>query len=236
MNYNFNLKWEAECLPLVKTDKFKKIIRNSINKYIKNNKKTFILENLSQEDKLLEFTDKKIFKLLLKKRESEFSEITKLKFSRYKSKRFPLEYAVGDCFDVTDDNLEETVSVDLIQRGILKDYDGDYDDDDAYMKYIEYRSNIINPYIVSNREKNYRYYCLYNGCHWYNNTFGLELAKMVLPHIQWKILISDLHTTVCSIDEKLVFDILYFDERDKETLGGLSAITQAKCKINKKVT
>ena len=45
-----------------------------------------------------------------------------------------------------------------------------------------------------------------------------------MPDVEWEILIGIEHTNVVSKDKKLVFDILYFDEDDKETYGGKNAI------------
>ena len=49
-----------------------------------------------------------------------------------------------------------------------------------------------------------------------------------MPNIKWKIIKGDIHTTVVSEDETLVFDILYYDETDLETFGGKKSIIYAK--------
>lgn len=182
-------------------------------------------------------------------------EILKVCGYKYVSKPFkrndyPLRYARGDSICDEEDKIEDRVITFLKEKGILKDdvneprYDSfeegpegdleydraweDYQDTSLKAEYDKYKQTVIEPYLDIERMKNYKYFCLYGGCHWYNPTFGITLAKMVMPDIKWKIIGGDFHTTVVSHDEKLVFDILYFDEKDTETYGGRQAIVDAK--------
>ena len=88
-------------------------------------------------------------------------------------------------------------------------------------------NEIIDSYMNLERNKNYIYYCCYGACHWYNPTFCLELAKLVMPEIDWQTLRGSKHTTITNKDETLVFDILYFDNNDTETFGGKKALAEA---------
>ena len=103
----------------------------------------------------------------------------------------------------------------------------DYFGSEKYAQYQKYKNSVSEPYMNIERDKDYRYYCLWGGCHWYNTSFGIELARMVMPNITWKLIEGDIHTTVVSDDEKLVFDILYYDEKDTVTYGGNAAVRDA---------
>ena len=65
-------------------------------------------------------------------------------------------------------------------------------------------------------------YCLIGGCHWWNPTFCLTLANIVMPNEKWIVINSDYHTTVVNSDCTKIFDILYFDENDKSFGGDLA--------------
>jgi hypothetical protein len=46
---------------------------------------------------------------------------------------------------------------------------------------------------------------------------------MVMPDVEWVTKQSDIHATVMSKDEKLLFDILYYDENVAD-FGGKKAL------------
>jgi hypothetical protein len=106
---------------------------------------------------------------------------------------------------------------------------GDYHDEQGklWKKYNTYKERIVKPYYIAWCEKQYISYCICGGCHWCNPTFGLELAKMLMPHVKWIVKEGETHTTVTTKEEDLVFDILMYAEKDEETLGGSFALSEA---------
>ena len=247
MNYNFKLLFERECMPLMRTDRIKKAIEKGINAYRKNQRIDYICERLTEQEEQL---NNREYKLLVKQKEALFKNELMV-FKNYEKNKYPLSYAVGDSICGIDEEIEERIVPYLIERGILqtdknrptdfmvRDEEGelcecydevmdDYMETENYKKYEEYKNKIIEPYLNAERDKDYRFYCVWGACHWWNTTFGLELARLVMPSVKWKIIQNDFHTTITSEDEKLVFDILYFDEKDTETYGGKDAINEAK--------
>jgi len=208
-NFNFKKDWEKFCMPIMRTDRIYKAIKKGVKGYVTNS-----------------FIEGKPF----------------LKEEPFKKNDYPLRHAQGDSICFVEDEIEERIIPLLKEKGILKDdrnkplreaYEDEesfFEASDAYLdeEYTKYKNSIIEPYVDVERMKNYKYFCLYGGCHWYNPTFGITLARMVMPDIKWKIIVGNYHTTVVSHDEKLVFDILYFDEEDTETYGGRHAIQEAK--------
>ena len=102
----------------------------------------------------------------------------------------------------------------------------DYFDSSDYNKYLNYKNEILKPFIKHHEKTSLRAYQMFGACHWWNPTFGLTLAKLIYPNENWIIKSSDYHTTIVNKSETLVFDILYFDEND-ETKGGKKAIIDA---------
>ena len=194
MNYDFKTNWER-IRPLLKSPILQKAMRQSINAYLKCRGDTY----------------------------------------KYSKNRLPYQYSKVDnlfCYDI-----EEKVIEDLLQWGIIKEdpiltklkensNDDDLDeyyDSDEYAEWQESIRPIAELYIRDRLEKNYQSYCLYGGCFWYNKNFGLKLAKIVMPSVDWVVKRSNIHSTVISTDGKLVFDILYFDENEAD-FGGRKAI------------
>jgi hypothetical protein len=193
MNYDFKTNW-INVLPFLKTKKIQNAIKQSINKYL---------------------------------RASNINET-------YDKNKLPYHY----CLRVTDyfcklHDEDEKLEAELLEKGILqKDLNeptGDDDDMDEYWesenaeKYREYKDNIMKPYIKDREEKMYQSYQCFGSCHWYNPTFGLTLAKMVLPNEEWVILTGEKHTTIANKAHTLLFDILYYRE-DETDFGGKRAL------------
>ena len=210
-NYNFKDNWEQICMPLMRTEEIQRQIKigvSGLNKSIKRERIKHALPHGCIE---------------------------------YKKYDYPLKYAKGDFICDLNDAIEERITKLLIERNILKPDENeiglnddeleDYVGTDKYEIYQKYKQNIIEPYLNAEYDRDYRYYCLFGGCHWYNKSFGLTLAKLVMPMVEWRIIEGMYHTTVASLDEKLVFDILYYDYKDKLTFGGQNAITEAKRKF-----
>ena len=84
----------------------------------------------------------------------------------------------------------------------------------------------MEPYLDDKLKDDYKTYCLYGGCFWYNLTFGYTLAKLVYPKYKWEIASSSKHLTVVCHKHKLIFDILHYTE-DKPNFGALQALNDA---------
>ena len=69
----------------------------------------------------------------------------------------------------------------------------------------------MKPFIKKARENSYRTYCLFGGCFWWNSSFGLQLARLVMPNEIWRIRRSNIHLSVVNEDNTKCFDILYYD-------------------------
>ena len=243
-NFNFKANWEKLCMPLMRTEQIQKEIKRGVKGYMTNRRLDYIHEyKLNDEQKQLKYTDKKEYNKLIQKNKYTFGYEEFIKFD------YPLKYAQGDSICNIDDEIEERVIHLLTENNILKkninkpsefineegelidcsddDIMNDYMSSDQFDAYEQYKYGVISPYLNVEKDKDFRYYCLYGGCHWYNSTFGITLARMVMPHIKWKLIIGDFHTTVASDDEKLVFDILYYDNNDTDTFGGKQAIIEA---------
>jgi hypothetical protein len=250
MNYDFELHWEDRIMPLIKTERIQKAIKKGLVRFLNIRKEEIIERDLSQEEKLLcGRAETELYKVKRKHYELHDERFKRLKFDKNK---FPFEYGRGDVFLCEEE--EKDIIEDLINWGILKvdtnepklsDYaDADEYDDacDEYFNsaegvsplsdlYREYKDEIIEPYMRAYKEKKYKSYCCYSSCFSTNPNFCLELAKMVMPNVVWKVKKSNIHATIVSENEELVFDILYYD---KETLdfGGKKAINDTNNKIS----
>ena len=191
-NYDFKKNWN-DIVPLLELPQVKSAITRGINSYLNNDDTR---------------TDK------------------------YDKKHFPLYYARGDtiCY-ILGDNFDMDFTEELQIKGILKldinepnenDFTSckyydiameEYFENGNYDKYHEYCQKIIEPYYNYKMKHNYQSYCLYSGCHWWNNTFGLTIAKLIMPNENWKIVKNDLHTTVVNKEDTKVFDILLYDDK-----------------------
>ena len=80
---------------------------------------------------------------------------------------------------------------------------------DYLQLYIEFKDKLIQPYLDDELKDDYKTYCFYGGCFWYNLTFCYTLAKLVYPNYKFEIACSSKHLTVVCHEHKLVFNILY---------------------------
>ena len=205
MNYDFKANWDDIILPLLGLPAMKKSIKKGLIK--------FINDGNCAED------------------------------TEYDSKNCPADYGRGDGWAQYIHEYEEQLVEKLLKTGILKkdeneplhedDLDEDALDDyyqtDNFTKYINYKNQIIEPFIKYHENTCLRAYQMIGACHWWNPTFSLTLAKLVYPNEKWKVKKGFHHTTVVNSNETLVFDILYFDENE-EMKGG----TLALCESSKK--
>ena len=101
----------------------------------------------------------------------------------------------------------------------------DYWGNDKHNEYEQYRQTVLEPYVNKQLEQHYISYALYSGCHFWNPTFGLTLAKLVCPTEEWELLISELHTTIVNTDRTKCFDVLFYEQ--DESFGGVKALSAA---------
>ena len=201
MNYDFKTNWDSIILPLLVHPKVKKSIKKGVVKY-------FETGNCN-------------------------SDIT------YRPDNCPAYYSCGDGWSNYMSEFEEKLTEKLLETGYLKkdenepldeDEYEDYFNSNEYHKYLEYKEEMLKPFIKHHEKTSLRAYQMFGACHWWNPTFGITLAKLIYPNEDWKVISGEYHTTVTNKNETLVFDILYFDEND-ETKGGKLAIEDSLKKV-----
>ena len=148
----------------------------------------------------------------------------------YEANKCPASYETADGWLNYMDDFRENLEEKLLESGYLKPEpiieDDDKDDSPEYSEYLEYKENLLEPFIKHHERTSLRSYQMMHACHWWNPTFSLTLAKIIYPNEKWHVKKGHYHTTIVNEMETLVFDILYFDEND-ETKGGKNAINQA---------
>jgi len=155
----------------------------------------------------------------------------------YDPNKCPASYGRGDGWLMYMDEYEESLTTKLLETGFLKQDENIPSDDDEFEnyfdeEYINYKNNIIKPFIIHHEKTSLRAYQMFGACHWWNPTFCLTLAKIVYPNQNWKIKKGFYHTTIVNSDESLVFDILYFDENDSTKGGSLAIYDSSKKEMN----
>jgi hypothetical protein len=194
MNYDFKINWDTIVLPLLSHPTIKKNIKKGIQNYIKDG--------------------------------------NCYKGTEYNPDKCPASYGRGDSWNTYISDYEEHLVEKLLETCILKkdenkplneDEFDDYLDSENFEKYSEYKNIILKPFIKYHEITSLRAYQMFGACHWWNPTFSLSLAKLIYPNEKWFVKSGEHHTTIVNSDEKLVFDILYFNEKD-ETKGGKEAI------------
>lgn len=150
---------------------------------------------------------------------------------KYDPKKCPADYETSDAWYMYKNDFAEKLEKQLISTGYLKESpivvcDDNDEETPEYSDYIDYKDKLLEPFIKHHERTSLRAYQFIHGCHWWNPTFSLTLAKIVYPNEKWKVKSGTYHTTVVNSSETLVFDIVYFDEND-ETKGGKFAISQA---------
>ena len=141
------------------------------------------------------------------------------KLKNFKFDKAPYEYS--SCITPLQSEWEDEMIKTLKKHGILKleydKYDVEYDD---YKK--EYIDPILKPYLTKYKKTHIDAFCLWGGCHWWNPTFCLTLANIILPDEELRVRRSECHTTIVNKYDTKIFDILYYD-KDDATLGGDNA-------------
>lgn len=113
----------------------------------------------------------------------------------------------------------------IYNTGEYEEYIGD-DDNNIDQVFYEFRNGILEPLVDELLVNNYKTHALYGSCFWYNLTFGLTLARKLYPDYNWECISSSKHRTVVCFEQKMVFDILYFDE-NKPGCGAVDALSNA---------
>jgi hypothetical protein len=195
MNYDFKANWNDIIIPLLGLPSMKKSIKKGIISYINDG-------NCGED-------------------------------IEYDSNNCPASYGRGDGWAQYMNEYEEKLVEKLLKTGILKkdeneplneeDLDEYFNGSDNFIKYTNYKNQIIKPFIQYHENTCLRAYQMIGACHWWNPTFSLTLAKLVYPNEKWEIKKGFYHTTVVNSNQTLVFDILYFDEND-EMKGGTLAL------------
>jgi hypothetical protein len=198
MNYDFKANWDDIILPLLGLPAMKKSIKKGITNFINH---------------------------------SNCGEDTK-----YDSNNCPASYERADGWIMYINEYEEKLVEKLLKTEFLKkdeneplneeNLDEYFNDSDNFIKYTNYKNQIIKPFIKYHENTCLRAYQMFGACHWWNPTFSLTLAKLIYPNEKWKIKKGFYHTTVVNSIETLVFDILYFDENE-ETKGGSLALCES---------
>jgi len=206
----------------------------------KKNWKSLVKPNLTNE-RLIRSIERGIIGYIHDKTPFDDNELYEIEcFEEYfgtKKAKYVANYVSNDSFITYLDELEEEViddnDLDIYELFIKKypQYEGVDDeelemDDDYSQLYYEFKDELIEPYLDDKLKDDYKTYCLYGGCFFYNLTFGYTLAKLVYPEYKWEIAASSKHLTVVSHENKLIFDILYYDT-DKLDFGAVDALNDA---------
>jgi len=244
-NYDFATNWATEIVPLLELDEVKQSITKGIKSYIKRCK-AFIDTNTPNYDmsKVNRYSKYKYPYEYCRANRAEklWEEIEIFKGDKYtellqnrrlrrdpnepKRNRYDTEERYLDAlyhYELkTEDYIYHYEQLEPHERKIESDNEG---------RYWRYKERKLKPYIETFKKNNWRTYALYGGCHWWNTTFGLTLAKLVMPNENWEIIKGLNHTTIANADKTKIFDILYYDTTS-EDFGGKNALYLATTQYN----
>ena len=192
INYDFGNNWNKKIVPHLNNPKIKAAIKEGINDYL-----------------------------------DQFPLCKK----RYKPNTAPADYSSRDAYMTTLDEKWERMfwalrENNMVPKNILNiekkiaEYDSDNDDgidiDDLGYEHMVAEFKFRDEYFTWDHIKDdLETYHLCGGCHWYNPTFGLELAKLVEPKEKWRVRMGTNHTTVINKAGTKVFDLLYWGANDE---------------------
>jgi len=210
-NFDFKKNWISLVKPHLTNKKLIKSIERGIIGYIHNKKS---------------IDDNELYEI------QSFDEYIGTRKAKYVA-----EYSSYDSFITYLDELEEEIidenDLDIDELFLKKypQYEGidceELEDDDDYSQlHIDFKNELLEPYLNDKLKDNYKTYCLYGSCFWYNLTFGYTLANLIYPNYKWEIAASSKHLTVVCHENKLIFDILYYDI-DKHDFGAIDALNDA---------
>ena len=207
INYNFNEHWYDIIVPLLNTTKVKNAIKKGILGYMN--------RSCNPDVKFKSYQN--IYDYLNNIHGKYYLNINSS----------PSDYS--SCITEIEVEWENNLLEKLEDSGVIKPFPWDNYDD--YKKSVtnpeleyeiyrtEYLDPILEPYVNHYKKTHIDSYCLIGGCHWWNPTFGLTLARIVLPNEKWKVRSSEYHTTIVNEEETKIFDILYYI-KDDDTFGG----------------
>jgi hypothetical protein len=194
VNYDFGKHWNTKIVPLLDHPAIKKAIKAGVNSYL-------------------------------------LSVPTREKYQRDTP---PARYATADWYDSLmmrkRDHLLEKLRQEgklpaeyLVLEDLVKIQKPEEDDGEQGLQLLELQARILEPYTGWDAIKHdIESYCLFRGCHWYNPTFCLTLARLAEPHEAWTILAGNKHTTIINKSRTKVFDLQFwaFDGRIETYLFG----------------
>ena len=209
-NYNFKENWYEVIVPLLNTVKVKNAIKKGVLGYMNNSVNPDI--KFSSYKHIYDYFNDKNGECYFNKNSS------------------PADYSSFSVDHQMD--WEDTLIDTLEQHNMIKPFTWDnYDDEkksntNPELEYEEYRDDyldpILEPFINNYKKTHIDSYCLRGGCHWWNPTFCLTLANIVMPNEKWRPKSSEYHTTIVNSDNTKIFDILYFNEYDVSFGGDLA--------------
>ena len=210
INYNFKENWYEVIVPLLNTPKVKNAIKKGLLGYMNN--------DINPDVKFKSY--KNIYDYLNNKHGPKY-------FNKNSApadlSSFSLDYEM---------DWEHKLIATLERHNMIKpfpwdNYDGEKQKNTnpelEYEEYREYLNPILKPFIDNYKKTHMNSYCLWCGCDWWNPTFCLTLAKIVMPNEKWRVKSMGYHTTIVNSDNTKIFDILEFDEDDSISFGGNEA-------------
>ncbi len=178
-NFDFQNKWITHCLPHLRKLEIKKAIKEGI------------LEILAGDMG---------------------------RYQTYDPQEAPAMYSYTYGFWKYLDKLEKELRD---KRKIYIDGENEWEMEDDFEAYIlnrkgktcltfkEYKKRYGNEISFQTRWDDINYYIIDGGCHSWNPSFSLALAKLVYPGEIWEVVKGDHHTTVVNKIRTICFDIVY---------------------------
>jgi hypothetical protein len=77
---------------------------------------------------------------------------------------------------------------------------------DAYFSYLD---EVLEPYTNHIELTHLAAYQMFGACHTWNSTFGITLARILIPNEEWVVITTPNHTTVANKQRTRFFDILW---------------------------
>ena len=177
--------------------------KNYKNFDFKNNWINLVKPHLTNE-KLIKSIERGIIGYIHNKTPFDDSELYEIEtFEEYfgtEKAKYVAQYSSYDSFITYIDELEEVIidenDLDIDELFLIghPQYNGLNCDellddlyDEYFQLYIDFREELLKPYLTEKLKDDYKTYCLYGSCFFYNLTFGYTLAKLVYPNYKWEI-------------------------------------------------
>ena len=99
----------------------------------------------------------------------------------------------------------------------------DYYNDDLYREwYMKFYNRVMDEYNISWSENPYAipfgHWIPDGQCHFFNKHFGLKVAIKLMPDKKWQVIVTDTHTSVVRIEDKLFLTYCFGDAAIKKYL------------------